>query len=192
MRHPIIAVIGAAFLAVAACGGAAVAPTATASPSPSPTRTPAPTPSPVSQVIFTADLKATNSVPPIADAEKDVAGTATITFDLTRDSGGKVTSANVKFDFALDKVPATSKITLAHIHEGAATANGGVKINTGITPDAPLAPTGGKITFTKAGVAVADAALLQAILDNPAAYYFNTHSLLHGGGVARGQLTKKP
>ncbi len=185
--------LGAALL-VAACGGAAApsptaAPTATAARTPAPT--PAPTPTPVAQVVFTADLKATNEVPPIADAEKDATGTATMTFDLTRDSSGKVTSATVKFEFTLNNLPATSKVTLSHIHEGGATVNGGVKIGSNLTAATALTPAGGKVTFTQSGIAVSDAALIQAILDNPSGYYYNTHSVLHGGGIARGQLTKK-
>jgi hypothetical protein len=36
-----------------------------------------------------------------------------------------------------------------------------------------------------------DATNLQAIIDNPAGYYFNVHSTQNGGGVARGQLVKQ-
>ena len=31
----------------------------------------------------------------------------------------------------------------------------------------------------------------QDIINNPANYYFNIHSFLHSGGVARGQLVKQ-
>jgi hypothetical protein len=188
VRHPIIALLGAAVLAASACGGAAAP---SPSPSPSPSRTAAPTPTPVSQVIFTADLKASNTVPPITDDEKNINGTATVTFDLTRDSSGKVTSATVKMEFNLKDVPPTSKIILAHIHEGGPTVNGAVKIDSTLTAATALTPVNKEVSFTKTGISVTDAVLIQAILDNPAGYYFNTHSMLHPGGVARGQLTKK-
>jgi hypothetical protein len=35
-----------------------------------------------------------------------------------------------------------------------------------------------------------DAALEQTILNNPAGFYFNVHSTLNPGGVARGQLVR--
>ncbi|OLC52604.1 MAG: hypothetical protein AUH85_16705 [Chloroflexi bacterium 13_1_40CM_4_68_4] len=60
-------------------------------------------------------------------------------------------------------------------------------VNTGLTADTGL--PGVTVTFTKTGVAV-DPALMQQIIDNPGNYYFNVHTVLHGGGVVRGQLTK--
>lgn len=174
MRHLLTALTTAALL-VAACGGAGA---------------PAPAPAPANQIVFSADLKASNEVPPITDAEKDANGTATITFDVTRDSAGKISAATAKFDFTVKDLPATSKLILAHIHEGAAGVNGGVKVNTGLAADTGLTPTAGTATFSRAGIAV-DGALAQLIVDSPAAYYFNVHSTLHGGGIVRGQLVKK-
>lgn len=174
MRHLITALSVTALL-VAACGG-------TAAPSAAPT--------PANQIVFNADLKASNEVPPIADAEKDANGTATITFDVTRDSAGKISAATAKFDFTVKDLPATSKLTLAHIHEGASGANGGVKVNTGLTADTGLTPASGTATFSRSGIAV-DGPLAQLIVDNPSGYYFNVHSTLHGAGIVRGQLVKK-
>jgi hypothetical protein len=48
----------------------------------------------------------------------------------------------------------------------------------------------GAATFTKTGIAPADPAILQQIVNNPAGFYFNVHSTLNPGGVARGQLVK--
>jgi hypothetical protein len=39
------------------------------------------------------------------------------------------------------------------------------------------------------GVAVT-AEIAQAIMNNPAGFYFNVHSAVNGGGVARGKLTR--
>lgn len=174
MRNPTFAILAAAVLFVAACGG-------TAAPSASPT--------PANQLTYGADLKASNEVPPITDDEKNANGTATITFDLTRDSAGKITAATAKFDFSVKDLTPASKVTLAHIHGAPAGQNGNVLVNTGLSADTGL--TGATVTFpTKTGVTV-DPALMQQIIDNPGNYYFNVHSALHGGGVVRGQLTKK-
>jgi len=64
--------LAAAAIAVAACGGTA----ANASPSPTvattaPTASPSPTPS----NVFKAELKTSNEVPPITDAEASCSGT---------------------------------------------------------------------------------------------------------------------
>ncbi|HYY54300.1 MAG TPA: hypothetical protein VFA01_02870, partial [Candidatus Dormibacteraeota bacterium] len=73
MKYRTSAILASAVLLLAACGGGAAAPSPTAA----------------NQMTFGADLKTTNEVPPIANDEKSASGTATITFDLTRDSGGK-------------------------------------------------------------------------------------------------------
>lgn len=188
MRALALAIAGA--LALAACGGAAQP-----SPTPAPTATPAPTPSPsptpAAQVRFQADLKPENEVPPITSVEKSGSGKAIVTFDLTRDTAGKVMSAKVKFEITLTGFPATTAITLAHIHEAPAGANGGVKI--GFKTDAANAitlTTGGTTLKDTTDITVTDADLLQKIIDDPAGYYVNIHSRMHAGGVVRGQLTK--
>jgi hypothetical protein len=40
------------------------------------------------------------------------------------------------------------------------------------------------------GIPPQDVALFQQIINNPAGFYFNAHSTLNPGGVARGQLVK--
>jgi hypothetical protein len=133
--------------------------------------------------VFKADLKSANENPPITDAEATCAGTATVTLN----------PASVKFDVTITGCPATTAINIGHIHEGATGVNGGVKISTGLTAG-ELTLTGGGVTFSKtatpAGPPAWDAALITAIMANPAGYYVNFHSTVHGGGVIRGQLTK--
>ncbi|OLC09920.1 MAG: hypothetical protein AUH39_03370 [Chloroflexi bacterium 13_1_40CM_67_9] len=99
----------------------------------------------------------------------------------------------MKFDVTITGCPATTAINIGHIHEGAAGVNGGVKISTGLAAG-DLTLTGGGVTFsrtaTPAGPPAWDAALITAIMANPAGYYVNFHSTVHPGGVIRGQLTK--
>ena len=164
--------IAATAILIAACGGTAAvspSPTATASPSPSPSPTPANT--------FKAELKSSNEVPPITGPEATCTGNATVTF----------TATTAKFDVVISGCPSTTAINIGHIHEGAAGVAGGVKINTGLTAG-ELTLTGGGVTFSK--TATADAALITAIMANPAGYYVNFHSTAFPTGVIRGQLTK--
>jgi hypothetical protein len=163
--------------------GAACAPAAT-TPSPSPTRTQE------RSVIFEADLRTTNEVPPITNAEAPGSGNATITFDLNRDSGGTVTGATARFEVVLRGFPTTTAITLAHIHQGAAGANGSVRVDTGLRAAEPMVLSTGGTTITRSGINV-EAALANDIVNNPAGYYFNVHSQTNPGGVVRGQLTKR-
>ncbi len=42
-------------------------------------------------VVFTAELRASNEVPAVSNAESNAQGTVTITFDVPRDGSGDVT-----------------------------------------------------------------------------------------------------
>jgi hypothetical protein len=73
-------------------------------------------------------------------------------------------------------------ITAAHIHKGPAGVNAGVFI-----PFNGL-PLGGSFATANNAAAVK----LQAVLDNPSAYYVNVHSTAYPGGEIRGQLACAP
>ena len=181
--------LAAAALLAAACGGAA-----TASPSPSPTvartATPTPAPTPQTKFVFSADLKTTNEVPAIANAEASCAGKGTFTLDTTKDATGKITAATASFSLTVTGCPANTMLTLFHIHQAAAGANGGVKVTGKGDVANPIALTTGStaapINVTNVTV---DPQLATDIVTGPAGFYFNVHSQLNGGGVIRGQLT---
>jgi len=170
-----------AVLALAACGGGA----SQASPTPvrttaAPT-TAAPTPTPATKVVFTADLKSTEEVPPVANSEASCSGTATATLDKAANSG--------VFEVELKGCPADAEPTIMHIHRGAKAANGAVVVNSGLVAgEWKLAAGAGKITKN---IATIDAALLSEIIATPAAFYFNVHSKVNGAGVVRAQLVPK-
>jgi hypothetical protein len=169
----VFAGIAATVILIAACGGTA----AVSTPTPTAVPTASPTPVPTVANTFKAELKAANENPPIADAEATCTGNATVTF----------TATTAKFDVVISGCPTTTAINIGHIHEGATGVNGTVKISTGLVAG-DLTLTGGGVTFSR--TATADAALITAIMANPAGYYVNFHSTLHGGGVIRGQLVK--
>jgi hypothetical protein len=141
------------------------------------------------QTVLRAILSPANEVPPVTNAESTVQGTATITLDTNKDGSGNVTSATATFAVNLTGIPAGSSINIAHIHEGAATCQCPVVVNTTLAAG-QAAVSGGGTQFQKENIPVA-AELAQRIISNPSAFYFNVHSTLNPGGVARGTLVKQ-
>jgi hypothetical protein len=141
-----------------------------------------PSNNPPTKPTFTATLSPANEVPPVGNAESTGSGTATITFDVTKDSAGNITSGTATFVVTLTGFPAGTPINISHIHQAAAGSNGSIVFSTSLA--------NGSGSFTKSGIAPPDVAVLQQIINNPAGFYFNVHSTLNPGGVARGQLVK--
>ena len=164
-------------VAVLALGAAACS----SSSSTSPTQTP-------TNPTFTADLRPANEVPSITNTESTGSGTMTITFVVTRDSSNNITAATANFNGTFSGFPAGTTLTAAHIHPGATGVNGSPLVN--------LALTQGQITFGNGtgSLSVNSVSMTpevaQQILANPAGFYFNIHTALNPGGVARGQLVR--
>ena len=185
MRRVLFAIAAVGLLA-AACGGAGGG-AATTAPAAAKT-TAAPTPQTV--YVFTADLSPANENPAVTDAEASGSGTSTVTLTTTKDSAGKVTGATAKFEIVMKAFPTTTNLTISHIHKGDAKTNGPVVVDSGMKADAPIALTTGGTTITKDNLTVA-ADLAIDIIANPGNYYFNVHSQVHPGGIARAQLKAK-
>src|SRR3954467_1787257 len=128
------------------------------------------TPSQPNTVAFSATLLPANEVPAISNAEQSGRGTATITFNLTRNSAGAIQSGTVDFHYDLTGFPAGTTITASHIHTGASGVAGAVLISTGQSAATSLGlPNGtGSSEFRNVTGQGTDAATLQAIIDNPA------------------------
>ena len=145
-------------------------------------------PSTTSTATFVATLLTGNEVPPIANNEAGGSATATITFNLTKDSTGSVTAATWDLSVTGTGFPAGTSLTKAHIHSGDAGTNGGIFVNVGLA-DGEVKFASGSGSFSKTGLTLTvDQA--NAISANPAAFYFNIHTALNPDGVARGQLTR--
>jgi CHRD domain-containing protein len=184
----LLAGLTAGVLVLSACGPAAVAPTASPTVQPTVASTPTPAPTPQLKFIFTADLKTSNEVPAIANAESTCSGKGTFTLTTTKDASGAITGASALFETDVTGCPAGTEINIGHIHKAAAGANGSVVVNSGLAKgDLVLTAGAGKINKTQPTV---DAALATDIIANPANYYMNWHSTLNAGGVIRGQLVK--
>lgn len=137
---------------------------------------------------FTVILLPANEVPPITGSEAGGSATATLTFNLTKDSAGTTTAASLDLSVTATGFPNGTALTKAHIHPGAAGANGGVFVNAGLADgEVTFASGGGSFTKTAIALTVDQA---NAILANPSTYYFNIHTARNPDGVARGQLTR--
>lgn len=131
-------------------------------------------------VIFTAQLLASNETPPVSNADANAFGNVTVTVDTV--------TSTYRFDWAVNGVAASS-IILSHIHEGPAGVAGPVRVDSGISPAAPIPVVNGSASFSKSGIS-GPADVTTRLLANPAGFYFNIHSNLNPGGVVRGQLVR--
>jgi hypothetical protein len=184
----LFASLAATAILFGACGGTAAAPSPTPAPS---TAAPTPTPAPTPQLkyVFTADLKTSNEVPAITDAEASCSGKGTFTLNTTKDTTGKITAATAQFDLTVSGCPTSTMIILFHIHKQVAGQNGGVVVDSGQKATSPIAlTTGGTTAPITMNNPTVDPALATDIIANPSGYYFNVHSQLHSGGFIRDQL----
>jgi len=132
-------------------------------------------------VTFTAQLLASNEVPPISNADSGAFGQVVVTLDTSNNT--------FRFDWSVNSV-ASPALILSHIHEGAAGVNGPVRIDSQISPANPIPVVAGSATFSRGNLPGA-ADVVQRLLANPAGFYFNIHSTMNPGGVVRGQLVRQ-
>jgi hypothetical protein len=142
-------------------------------------------------LVFSAALSGANEVPAITGAEANGRGNATVTINVPRDASGNPTGGGTtNFSAQITGLPGGTNIILGHIHEAPAGTNGGVRVNTDLSPASPFTLDGsgnGNLVFNDKAVA-ADVA--QRIYANPAGFYVNFHSTANAGGVVRGQLVR--
>ena len=138
--------------------------------------------------VFTAQLLPGNEVPPVTNADAGASGSATITFNVSRDANGNIIAGSADFTSTLTGFPPGTSITGAHIHPGVAGTNGGVLVSTGLAPGELTLPAGSG-TLNKTGIAVG-VDTINAIIASPAAYYFNVHTTTTPSGAVRGQLVR--
>ena len=121
-------------------------------------------------------------MPPIKGLKASAVGT--VTFDVTRNASGSITSGEVVFSFNYS-FPGAVQVSGLHIHKGDKGAIGGIEVGAALSAaDSALDADGhGNVTSVVTG----DPAKLQAILDDPRAYYVNLHTTTpsHPGGAIR-------
>lgn len=122
----------------------------------------------LSSTVLAAETVLTATLAGDAATDADGTGSATITLDPAAGTGC--------WDLTVENI---EPVTQSHIHVGAAGASGDVVV--------PLDVDGFEGTSDGCTDGV-DAAVLQAIIDNPAGYYVNVHTADFPGGAIRGQL----
>jgi hypothetical protein len=118
---------------------------------------------------FTAVLAGANEVP--AAPGSDLMGTAKVT----------INRGQSELCWDLDYTT-TQHVVAAHIHKAAAGVAGPIVFGF-FNPPASASPV-------NSGCREAAPALLEAIAEDPGAYYVNVHTTDHPKGAGRGQLTK--
>lgn len=103
-----------------------------------------------------------------AETDEDGSGTATVVLDP--DAG------TACWEMSVENI---DPATVSHIHEGAEGTDGGVAVDLDLD---------GFESTSEGCTDAADAATLQAIIDDPAGYYVNVHNEAFPGGAVRGQL----
>jgi hypothetical protein len=147
-------------------------------------------PSPLLPLRFTADLRASNEVPPVTNADSGATGTMTLTINVTRDSANAITGVtSSEFVVTLAGFPANTVLTGAHIHPGAAGVNGSVLIDLNLGSGEITLPAG-SASFTKSPRTPITVEQAQNFVNAPQNYYFNVHTPLNVGGAIRGQLAR--
>ncbi|HKX29254.1 MAG TPA: CHRD domain-containing protein, partial [Blastocatellia bacterium] len=133
-------------------------------------------------VLMTTDEEVGASAPLPAGAR----GTGFATFDITRDSTGKITAATVNFTVGIN-FPSGVTVTGLHIHSAARGSNGMIWADTGLGGSNSITFSSGQGRIELRAVRV-DLVQLQGMLNNPSQHYFNLHTTANGGGAIRGQI----
>ena len=139
------------------------------------------------RVEIPVTLSAANEVPPIAGL--DATAPAKFTLWVLRNPDGSVPAAVAAFDVN-HRFPAAAEFTGLHIHNGAATVNGGVTIDSGLSGANSISTTDGfgniyslVLVSTEAGLAT-----VNSLLANPDRHYMNLHTRVNPSGAVRSQL----
>jgi hypothetical protein len=167
-----LALVGVVALAVASTAGGAATQKGKGKPSKSATP------------VFKLQLKPSQEVPRIQGLRASAVGH--VTFDLTRNEAGAITSGEVIFYFNYS-FPGSVTISGLHIHVGAkgTAPPNNVVVDSGTSEPAD-ADGQGNVTKVVSG----SPTTLQAILDNPRNYYVNLHTTTpaHPTGAVRAQM----
>lgn len=134
----------------------------------------------------TVALSPLNEVPPVTNLT--ATGGFVVTIEVTRDSAGAITSGKVNFTGTVS-FPGAVNIVGLHIHEGAATVNGPVRFDSGISGGSPL-NLGTGVGVIQRDAATVDPVILARLIANPAGFYVNLHTSAITSGAMRAQLTK--
>ena len=139
---------------------------------------------------FTADVVAGERSAADHQRRSQRPGEATITFDVTTGRRGQRYRRHGELRGQSDRFPGRDAVQHRAYSSGSPPRHGRIVFSTALVAGEAIANASGAASFTKNGVAPTDPATINAIINNPAGFYFNVHSTLNPGGVVRGQLVK--
>jgi hypothetical protein len=149
------------------------------------------TPSTANSPTFTAELRPSNEVPPVSNAESSGSGHVSITFNVTRDAQNNVTAGTATFVVTLTGFPPGTPVNIAHIHQAPAGSNGSIVFSTQLSATDATILANGSGSFIKTNIPSSSGlSIFDQIINNPAGFYFNVHSTLNPAGFSRGQLVR--
>lgn len=142
---------------------------------------------PTDTMRFRVEMLPSNEVPPVAGL--DASAPAEVTVRTVRAEDGSVIAGVVDFDIN-HRFPGATEFTGLHIHDGAAGANGSVRVDTGVTGGSPVASeTGFGNLFRSVNVGTEPGlATLNSLVRTPENHYVNLHTRVNPGGAVRSQL----
>ncbi len=134
-------------------------------------------------------LSPDQEVPPVTGLA--ASGAAALRTYVTRNAAGRITSGTVVFDVN-HQFPGAVEFTGLHIHRAAAGSNGGIVIESGVSPNNSVNSAGGLGNITRLVNIDPDSpaalAALNDLVANPERFYMNLHTRVNPAGVVRGQM----
>jgi hypothetical protein len=119
-------------------------------------------------VVMAAETTLSATLAGSAETDADGSGTATVVLDPE--------AGTACWEMTVENI---DPVTISHIHVGGEGEDGGVVVDLDLD---------GFEGSSEGCNDAADAASLQAIIDDPAGYYVNVHNATYPGGAIRGQL----
>jgi uncharacterized protein (TIGR03437 family) len=140
------------------------------------------------QISFSVSgMSPANEVPAITNLNASALGQ--FEANLLRRADGTAMAALATFNVN-HRFPGETTFTGLHIHTGAAGANGGVTIDSGIRAGSTVLSPTGEGNIYRTAIVSTDAQLtsMNSILTNPDNQYLNLHTTVNAGGAVRQQL----
>ncbi len=139
---------------------------------------------------YRTSMSPANEIPAV-NSSASATGWVTVTVSRAPATGA-VNGATVTFDVNAAGPDSQTTYTGLHIHNGSASVNGGVVINTGLSGTNPVDSTTGTLNITRVvNIDPSNAAqisMLNTLISTPDQAYINLHTTTNSGGLERSQI----
>ncbi|MCC6585094.1 MAG: CHRD domain-containing protein [Bryobacterales bacterium] len=141
---------------------------------------------PAERIVTSVNMSTANEVPALT---LDAGAPAAIWADMVRTSSGDVGFALLTYSVN-HRFPEAATFTGLHIHEGAAGANGPVRLDSGLSGANNVASADGFGNITRSFLVSSETGLtaLNGLLANPEGFYLNLHTTVNPSGAVRAQV----